>query len=326
MNPFGQQQSPPTRVDGEVLLGVDGSGTTTQAVVADLSGHLLGRGLAPTCNHRKVGFEKAVKALSTAIEGALGQVIGQRSTEGPGWARTKIAAACLGLAGIGTAEDEALFTDWIRQQNITQRASVLNDSELILSGGTPEGWGVALISGTGSICLGRSRDGRKAHAGGWGYLFGDEGSGYRIGIEALRQATFAADGRADAPGLLRGVLSYLNLKAPDELIAHLYRDPVPTEEIAQLAIAVQDLATRGDAAASAIVENAAKDLALLAQTVIRKLHLVEKPPLALGGSALRATLKKMLLANIGVELGPVTVVQDPARAAVTIAQRLLNKK
>jgi len=311
------------RGDTEYLLGVEGGGTTTQAVVADLNGRVLGRGLGPASNHRKVGWVAAVEALSTAIGGALGQVAGYRSGDGPAWTRVRVAHACLGLAGIDTPQDRDMVRGWIVREGIASRVLVVNDAELVLVGGTPEGWGVGLVSGTGSICLARTQDGRGARIGGWGHVFGDEGSGYQIAISALRLASHTADGRADASGLLRGLLSYWRLGSAEELIRHVYRPEVTASEISQLAIGVQELATRGDADAAAIVEQAAKALALHVDTAVKSLGM-HKPPLALGGASLRSSLKKSLLAQISVEIGGVTVVQDAVQAAVTIARRELQ--
>jgi N-acetylglucosamine kinase-like BadF-type ATPase len=307
----------------EVLLGIDGGGTTTQAVVADLTGRILGRGLGPASNHRRVGLDAATRALSTAIEGALGQVVGPRSGDGRSWRSVRVVAACFGLAGVDSPEDRETILKWVRQEGITPRAVVVNDSELVLIGGTPEGWGVGLISGTGSICLGRTRDGRSARVGGWGYVFGDEGSGYSIATEALRLASQSADGRASAPGLLKGILSYWRLSTPDDLIRHVYRPEMTTSELSELAIGIQELAGRGDPDAMGVVDRAAKALAGHVETVVRKLQL-KQPPLALGGASLRASLKRGLLANLSIELGPVSNVLDPAQAAITIAQRELQ--
>lgn len=309
-------------IPGDVLLGVDGGGGTTQAVVADLGGRVLGRGLGPPCNHHKVGFATATRALATAVEGALAQVVGHKGQD-RAWRRVRVASACFGLAGIDNDEDRDLLSKWVRQEGITERAVVVNDSEVIVSGGTPEGWGVGLISGAGSICLGRTRDGRSARVGGWGHVFGDEGSGYQMATEALRSASQSADGRAAASGLLRGILSYWRLGTAEDLIRHVYRPGVTTADISELAIGIQELAGRGDPDARAIVDRAAQALAAHVDTVVHKLKLT-RPPLALAGSSMRATLKRGLLASLSVEVGPVTIVQDPAQAAVVIAQRELS--
>ena len=193
----------------ELLLAVDGGGTKTQAVVADLEGKVLARGLAPSSTVHNVGLEQSCLALTTAIEGALVNVLGpQVRSEGKVWRAARIAAACFGLAGIDSPEDEAEVSRWVREQAITSRFAVVNDSELILAGGTPEGWGVALVGGTGSVCLGRTREGRTVRVGGWGPILGDEGSGYQIAVSALHRVTQTADGRAQAKALLEAVLRH----------------------------------------------------------------------------------------------------------------------
>ena len=308
----------------ELLLAVDGGGTKTQAVVADLDGKVLARGLAPASTVHNVGFEESCQALTTAIEGALVNVLGpQARGEGPVWRSARIVAACFGLAGIDSPEDEAEVSRWVREQGITSRFSVVNDSELILAGGTPEGWGVALVAGTGSVCLGRTREWRTVRVGGWGPLLGDEGSGYQIAISALRLATQTADGRANAKSLLDAVVRHWSLPDAVALIRHIHADAMTPSEIAGLASVVLDLSVRGDVHARAIVEEAASDLARHVQAVVRKMG-VSKPPLALSGGLLRASLRQAVLAKIEGEVGAVNYVTDPPLGGVVLARRLIK--
>jgi N-acetylglucosamine kinase-like BadF-type ATPase len=200
---------------------------------------------------------------------------------------------------------------------------VRNDSELILGGGTPEGWGVAIISGTGSICLGRSASGQSARVGGWGHVLGDEGSGYQIATEALKLATRTADGRASAQPMLQAALNHWRLRAPKDLIGVIARRETTAEDIAGFATRVLELAGRGDAAAREILDRSSQALALHVDTVIQKLGLKE-PPLAVGGAMMRVTLKKMLVDKVKGPLGPATLVTDPVLGAVTMARRLLQ--
>ena len=309
----------------ELLLSVDGGGTKTQALVADLQGKVLARGLGPSSTVHNVGFEKACQALATAVEGALVNVLGpQARGEGRAWRAVRISAACFGLAGIDSAEDEAQFSRWVREQAIAPRFSVVNDSELILAAGTPDGWGVALVGGTGSICLGRTRDGRTVRVGGWGPILGDEGSGYQIAVSALHRATQAADGRRQASALLEAVLRQWSLKDPGALIRHVHDEARTPSDIAGLATAVLDLATRNDPDARAIVDEAAAALALHVRTVVKKMG-VAKPPLALAGGLLRASLRQAVLAQVGEEVGPVNYVADPPLGGVVLARRLLPR-
>lgn len=200
----------------DLLLAVDGGGTRTRAAVADLEGRVLARGFGPSSSLQNVGLEATTAALTTAIEGALLQIPGGLyKGEGPAWRSGRLAAACFGLAGIDSREDEARLSAWVRDQAVAPRFTVLNDSELVLACGTPEGHGVALVAGTGSICLGRTKEGRTARVGGFGPLLGDEGGGYALALRALRLAMQTADGRAQAPTRLRAALAHFAL--PDAL-------------------------------------------------------------------------------------------------------------
>jgi N-acetylglucosamine kinase-like BadF-type ATPase len=268
-----------------------------------------------------VGLESAQKAIAMAVDGALINATG-RLPEGITWRETGIAAACFGLAGVDGPEDEAQLTAWVKGKDIAERFTVVNDSELVVAAGTPDGWGVALISGAGSVCLGRSPQGRTVRVGGWGHLLGDEGSGYRLALEALRLATQTADGRADADVLLRAILRHWSLSDAGALIHHVHA--MTPADIAGLAPTVVTLAAGGEASARTLVEQSVKDLARQVDTAIRKLALAS-PPLALAGSQLRSDMRRALLAAITSPIGEISYVEDPCRGAVGLAKRLLKK-
>ena len=304
------------------LLAVEGGGSKTTAQLTDLEGKSVGRGYGPGSNPHSVGFETAYKALAMAIDGALINATG-RLPESSNWQKTGVAAACFGLAGVDGQEDEAQLTAWVKQQAIAERFVVVNDSELVVAAGTPEGWGVALISGAGSVCLARSPQGRTVRVGGWGHLLGDEGSGYRLALDALRLATQTVDGRAEAQALLRAILRHWSLADAVALIRHVHAPGMTPSDIAGVAPVVLSLAASGDAAAKGLVEQSVKDLALQVDTSIRKLAL-EKPPLALSGSQLRGDVRRGLLAAITSPIGDVAYVEDPCRGAVALAKRQLK--
>jgi len=308
----------------ELLLAVDGGGTKTQALVTDLQGKVLARGLGPSSNLHNVGFEPGYAAITTAVEGALVNVLGPQALgKGSGWRGANIAAACFGLAGVDAPEDEVKVSRWVREQTAITRFRVVNDSELILAGGTPDGWGVALISGTGSVALGRSADGRTLRVGGWGQMLGDEGSGYDIAMRAMRRATQAADGRAEGKALMDAILRHWSLREATALIHHVHGPTMTPSDIAGLASVVLDLAAKGDAPAQSVIDEAARDLALHVDTIVTKLHLA-KPPLALAGGMLRAHMRRAVIAAIKSEIGPAHYVADPALGAVVLARRLLQ--
>jgi N-acetylglucosamine kinase-like BadF-type ATPase len=194
----------------------------------------------------------------------------------------------------------------------------------VLAEGTPEGWGVALICGTGSIGYARAPDGRSARAGGWGFLLGDEGSGYDVARRAMRLATQTADGRAGAPAILQAVLDHWGLSDPPQLVQQIYRTGMTPAEVATLAQRVAALAEAGDPHAAAIVDEAAHELARLGMAAARQLDL-RQPPIALAGGLFGASprLRAGIAERAGAALGSPTYVAEPARGALEIARRML---
>lgn len=300
----------------DLLLGIDGGGSKTRALVADRGGTVLGVGIGASSNYQSVGPAAATAAITAATAMALHESGGDRSTV--------FAAGCFGLAGVDRPADRAVWDAWLHEQQFVQQWTIVNDAELVLAGGTPNAWGVALICGTGSIAYGRAPDGRTARAGGWGHLLGDEGSGYDIGVQALRLATQTADGRADAHALLAAILQEWRLGEPTALIGYVYRPDVPRSAIAQLARRVLALAESGDQVAQTLVDRATSDLAKLVRAVMRALDL-QQPPLALGGGVIggSAALQAGLREHLKDQLGVVRYVADPAAGALVLAQRLL---
>jgi N-acetylglucosamine kinase-like BadF-type ATPase len=131
----------------------------------------------------------------------------------------------------------------------------------VLAAGTPHGWGVAVIAGTGSLAFGRDLAGRTARAGGWGFLFGDEGSAYAIAVDGLRAAAQAADGRGPATQLLPAFERRWNLPDAPALIPAVYAIAGDRAAVAALAAVVAAAAAAGDGVAQRILDEAAGRLA-----------------------------------------------------------------
>jgi N-acetylglucosamine kinase-like BadF-type ATPase len=310
-------QNPKSKIQNSTLvLGIDGGGSKTRAVIGDASGVVLGVGVAGSSNYQSVGFAAASTALLLAVDAAFAAA---------GIARAApIVAACCGLAGIDRPEDRVLWERWAEEQRLAERVTWVNDAELVLAGGTPDGWGLALICGTGSICYGRALDRRTARAGGWGYLLGDEGSGYDLGLQALHWATQTADGRADAHMLLRSILETWQLSEPEQLIGHVYRPETTRAEIARLSQTVLRLADAGDLHARQLLNNAAAELGRMVAAVARRLDF-DNPPLALGGGLIGASarLQDAVQRACGIPLQSVQHVGEPVQGALVIARRMI---
>lgn len=256
-----------------LFLGVDGGGSKTLAIIVDAAGHEQGRGVAGSSNHEAVGLEQAVAAILHAA----------RQAASSARAKLPLTGAWLGLAGVDQPQHREALLPHVRTLAHTLR--ITNDAELVLSA-LPHQVGVALISGTGSIALGRDAHGKLARVGGWGHVLGDEGSGYAIGRAALQHAVRTADGRESAALLLERILTFWDLKAPGQLFTRVYQ-PFDKTAIAALAPLVLALAREGDPVARHIELRAARELALAVATVANTLQFPPGPlPLAFGGGVL----------------------------------------
>jgi N-acetylglucosamine kinase-like BadF-type ATPase len=127
------------------------------------------------------------------------------------------------LAGADREENRQRLERWARDRRLARVFRVVHDAAPLLAAGTPNGWGVALIAGTGSFAFAQSRDGATARAGGWGYLLGDEGSGYAIALAGLRAAALAVDRRGRRTALVEGFMARLGVPKPVDLIPAVYR-------------------------------------------------------------------------------------------------------
>jgi N-acetylmuramic acid 6-phosphate etherase len=302
------------------LIGIDGGGTKTVAILSDLAGNVLGRGIGGPSNYQVFGIEAAGEALNQATRAAFADA--NLEPVSP-------RAICLGLSGVDRTADFDVIRAWLTEQMPGTPAVIVNDAMLVLAAGTPEGWGIALISGTGSIVYGRDRDGHTLRAGGWGYILGDEGSGYAIGQAALRAVMRASDGRGPQTILTQAVLSHWSLAAPQNLISRVYIDQISPNDIAALAVLVEAAASEGDAVAQVILREAGHELALAVDAVVQRLGLRGPIPCAQAGSVIvkGQNIRQMFLdaaKTLGLQLDPVTPVTEPAQGAVRLAHHSLK--
>ena len=304
-----------------LLIGVDGGGSKTLALAADIQGTILGRGYGEASNYLSTGFDAACAAIEQAIHAALDAAGASRVEE------YSLAALCLGLGGAGRPADVQRFEAFFRQRYPDIPLLVTTDAHLALAAGTPDGWGICLICGTGSIAYGRDPQGNQVRAGGWGYLFGDEGSGYAIGAAALRNISQAADGRGSETLLTRLVLQHWGLDEPMQIVPRVYNAPSPRSEIARLAKVVQAAAEQGDAQAQSILQQAGEALAKLVKAIADHPGFDIPIPLVVAGGVI--THDEILFAHflasaadLGLDFAHIEKVEEPALGAIRIAKGL----
>jgi N-acetylglucosamine kinase-like BadF-type ATPase len=238
--------------------------------------------------------------------------------------RSTVAAATLGLAGIDRQEGLDVIHGWAGRVGLADRVGVANDATLLLAAGTPAGWGLAVIAGTGSIAFVKTPAGQVGRCGGWGYTLGDEGSAYLLALSGLKAVCRAHDRVGPETELTAAFLKKMSVPDPAELIPAVYRGPWDRSAIAGLAPLVLDAAAAGDAVAVDIVRHEATELARTAAGAAKNAGLEGQVPLALaGGVLLRSEAYRGFfldaLRAAGVTPGPVALVEEPAAGAVKLA-------
>ncbi len=283
---------------GPFVLGVDGGATKTVGVRAGLTG--------PGVLRAEVGPTNLHAADGHAVADNLRAVIDALCTDRV--PRVAPEATVLGVAGAGRPEDVRRMVELARSAGLRGRLTVTTDASVALHGATGGRPGILVIAGTGSICYGRAADRREARAGGWGHILDDAGSGYGIGLAAVRVLVRQADGRARRTALHDAVLAAIETDI-DGVVA--WAASASKAEVAALATTVLDAAAAGDRPAAKILAAGARDLADLVAAVAAKLG---------GGSAQTVVLSGGLLAHDGPYRRQVSAEMSKRRADVRIEQ------
>ncbi len=274
----------PGHAHSGTVIGLDIGGTKTHGVRFE-DGVAVANETAGSSNVQNVTREEAASHLADLFARIGGGHVGQ---------------VYAGAGGIDTDEDAAALAALIAPHVPGARITVVHDSRLLLAaGGTSTG--VAVIGGTGSAAWGKNAAGTEARAGGWGYLLGDEGSGYWLGREAVRHSLRRMNQGLKQDELTAALLTACGLDHPNKLIAYFHSAATGRRFWAQQARLVVEAAAAGHAASAALVEQAGRDLASLAEQTIRQLGI--DGPVVLGG-------------GLGMH---VTGVQESFRAALAAA-------
>ena len=247
----------------ELVLGVDGGGTKTRAVIVDAAQAVLGEGTAGPSNPLRVGLAAAASAVRDAVERACSAARVRRSD---------IVAAQLGLAGVRRRDLRERMREALSGLGINP-LEISTDADIALFGATDGKPGVVIIAGTGSICCGLNARGQRACAGGWGPLAGDEGAGSWIARRALQSVARAADGRGEPTALAEAACDYFNVATPDDIALAIYSPSMTNQVIAGFARRVIEAAEGGDGVSREIIEDGGTELGELASAVIRSLRM-----------------------------------------------------
>jgi N-acetylglucosamine kinase-like BadF-type ATPase len=289
------------------FLGVDGGQSSTTALIGDPTGRVLGYGRGGPCNH--VGAAEGRAKFTSAIEASVSSARAQAGLD-----NVRFACACLGFSG-GPDDKEAILQEILPADKIV----VTHDAIIALSGATAGAPGIVIIAGTGSMAFGRNAAGKTARAGGWGYIYGDEGGGFDLTRQALRAALKYEEGWGEATILREKLLAATDARDANHLLHLFYTAEFPRPRIAALSTLVEQAAEEGDAVAARILTGAADHLKQFADAVRLQLFDANDKPLVVPiGGVFRG---KLLAAGFApMKLSP--PIYGPAAGALLEAYRI----
>lgn len=264
----------------KIILAIDGGGSRTRCLAIDERGQTLGAVESGASNHLLVERKTVARSLSEAIENALAQSRLQRSD---------VACVSAGLAGVdydGAGEEE--MRQVLRELGFNR--TVINGDMVIAHAGALAGkHGIMALAGTGSSILGIGRNGERVKVGGWGPVYGDEGSAYRIGEMTLRAAARDFDGFDAKTALTEAVKNALGIDDFKETVNLVYVKGLEIREIAALSRVAYEVAEAGDAVARKIFMQAGEELSESVATAIARLSVRgEKIEVSYQGSVLES--------------------------------------
>jgi len=257
----------------EYILGVDGGGTKTTAVIADTDGKILAEAISGGSSYISVGSEKAVKNLNQAVFEAMDKIGGS-----PG---IMFKSSCFGSAALNVKKDFDVYGKIVRNKVLIKHLDpdkilIFNDTRIGLEAGSGAKNKIIIIAGTGSNCFGINEAGRQAGCNGWDYILADEGSGYEVSIKALRAVMRAYDGRGEKTMLSETVLDELGLDNEEGIVKWTYGEDFSKERLGRFARIVCDCAGRGDSISRKILKDEAGESILSVSTVVNKLGLKDR--------------------------------------------------
>lgn len=296
------------------LIGIDGGGSGVRVVVATPDLRVVGQASGGSANPNSAGRDAAAEAIQTAVRAALADA---RLTVG------EIAAGAAGVAGALTTPTH----NWLSQTLAPVLPDVplwlTSDADIALTGAHGERRGVLVLSGTGSAIYGVNAAGETAVAGGWGYLLGDEGSGYWIVLHALQAVASAADGLIPPTRLTDIIFKKLEITEARQIVNWLYGQ-FSVKMVAALAPLV--LAAEDDAASQQIIERGAAELAARAQLVMQRLEMPDAPIAFAGGLLSESNpLSRRLCEMLGLPALPISKY-PPVMGAVILALSSIGLK
>lgn len=309
----------------EYVLGVDGGGTKTTAVIASADGKVISESTSGASSFPSVGVKKASENLNAAVFEAAKKA---------GISGIRFKSSSFGFAGLNIEDDHKIYKKIVGNRRLNKHLDqkkifICNDTRIGLEAGSTAGNKIIIIAGTGSNCFGVNNSGEQANCTGWDYILADEGSGYEVSIRALRAVMRAYDGRGEKTGLTKAILKELELKDEPGIVSWTYGKPFSKERMGKFARIVCACAEGGDKISKKILREEAEESVLSVTTVAEKLYLRDKEfDLVFVGSLFRCEkhFKDIVMDGLRERFGKIKfkpLVARPVEGAIRLAIRNL---
>jgi N-acetylglucosamine kinase-like BadF-type ATPase len=261
------------------VVGIDGGGTKTTAAIVGEDAVQVASATSGPANRRSAGMESASANIAEAVMEAL-----QKAS----FRLDAIAGICMCLAGFDTDLDLPVPQRALRILNFNGPAIFENDVVGAWAGATEVNPGIVAIGGTGATALGMNARGEFWRADGWDTLLGDQGSGYAVGLAAIRAAMSMLDGRVPPTPLVHALGQAYGVQTAEDMRRLVDSTPFGKYEVASFARHVSEAAAAGDTLARAILRQAGEALAGNVAAVVRILGMRNEAfPLSTVGSVIR---------------------------------------
>ena len=243
------------------FLGADVGSTKTHVLIADELGRAVGLGESGPGNHEAVGYEGLSEALSAAARPAFQQA---------GIPIDQIAGAGFGVSGFDFPAEREATRKAIGVLGLSAPSEAVNDTLIGLLAGSADGWGVAVVSGTGCNCWGRDRDRRLAQVTGGGWIMGEHAGATELVRRAIQMVAYEWTRRGPPTQLTPALMRYTGIDDIVELVHGLEEERLHVT--ASAAPLIFEVAAQGDAVAQEVIRWAGCELGELAKAVIRQLR------------------------------------------------------
>jgi N-acetylglucosamine kinase-like BadF-type ATPase len=264
-----------------IVLAVDGGNSKTDLALVASDGRALALRRGPRSTPQYLGAKGCLDVLEGLLEDALDQA-GIVRRNGP-----FAEVATLLMAGVDFRSDEEELEAAAAARGWAEKTVVENDTFAVLRAGTDQGWGIAVVCGSGINCVGVAPDGRHARFPSLGAITGDWGGGYDVGLAGVVAAARSEDGRGPRTSLEQAIPAHFGLSTPQELAESIHRDRVAQSRIIELAPVVL-AESEHDAVAAEIVERLASEIVALARVALDRLELEEPVEVLVGGGLVQA--------------------------------------